>query len=75
MPNPVNVEIRCSKNKKGTYDAAVFLDGQQMVDFGVVTGDCDAMRGLWNRVREYFPDDVEIKINGPCIECFPDQQP
>ena len=32
------------------------------------------MRDLWNRVRDYFPEDVEIKFNGPCEDCFPDQQ-
>jgi hypothetical protein len=71
MSNPVNVEIRCSQNKDGTYNAGVFLNGQQMADFPVVTGDCNTMRDLWDRVRDYFPEDVEIKINGPCEDCFP----
>ena len=37
MSNPVNVEIPCSQNKDGTYNASVFLNGQQMLNFLVVT--------------------------------------
>jgi hypothetical protein len=33
------------------------------------------VRELWNKVRDYFPEDVDINIVGPCIACFPDQQP
>ena len=74
MSNPVNVEIGCSQNEDGSYNAGVFLNRQQMADFPVVKGNCDVIRDLWNKVRDYFPEDVEIKINGPCKDCFPDQQ-
>ncbi|QDU05514.1 hypothetical protein V6x_52520 [Gimesia chilikensis] len=56
MTNPVDVKIGCSKNNDGTFNAGVFLNGQQMADFPPVTGDCDAILDLWNKVRDYFPE-------------------
>ncbi len=36
MSNPVNVEMGCSQNEDGSYNAGVFLNRQQMADFPVV---------------------------------------
>lgn len=74
MTAPANVEIRCVKNKDGTYDAVVFCNGEQLADFPLVIGKCEAMRDLRKRVRAYFPRDVEIDVDGPCSECFSDDR-
>jgi hypothetical protein len=72
MPREFTLELHCQKNGDGTYNGAIWDDGQQVTDpdYIILNGNCNGMHDLWRRASDRYKRNP--KIVGHCVECFPE---
>ena len=57
MPENLSIELRCSKNPDGKYNARTFVNGKELkgAEFSVNRGDDFSIVQLFQRVKKKYP--------------------
>ena len=71
MPRDCRLELRGQENDDGTFNAAIYDDGEQVVDpaFVVIRGEVGDVRMVYNRASEKYGKAPKIQIS--LDDCFP----
>lgn len=69
MPTDIKIEIKCTKNKEGSYSAYTLQDGALLTGYDVNRGSCNDIRALYQKVLNTYGGN-SIEIGGACSECL-----
>lgn len=80
MPEEPEILIRSQQADDGSINAATFdathEEEEQLSDDYNRTGvNCRGVRQLWARVKNAYPEDVQIGVTGPARDCIRDDDP
>jgi hypothetical protein len=69
MPTDIKIEIKCIRDKDGSYNAFTLQDGAQLTEYAVNRGSCDDIRTLFRKLMNIYGAN-SIQVSAPCSECL-----
>lgn len=65
MPEQHTIELRCSKNPDGKYNAKTFVNGKELKgkEYSVIRGDQFSIVLVYHQIKKKFPSD-EVHLKG-----------
>lgn len=65
MPEQKSIELRCSKNPDGKYNARTFVNGKELKgkEYSIIRGDQFSLVLVYHQIKKKYPSDA-IHIKG-----------